>query len=164
MKPKPSRKVGLGRVKRFGDRQPQFTASRGRSQEWQGRTTLESRACVYCGERATTRDHFPPYSSDVKAGGFSLPACSECNRFAGDVWPTNFEKRAAHVKGKIRKKYARILATPDWTAEELSELSGNLREKMAIFPSVKQSIERRLDWDAMTSLRALCARQGIRFL
>jgi DNA invertase Pin-like site-specific DNA recombinase len=37
--------------------------------------------CVYCGERADSDEHFPPTS--YRNLGYILPACRECNSFAG---------------------------------------------------------------------------------
>ena len=44
--------------------------------------------CVYCGEAATDRDHFPPRPYCC---GYLLPACESCNNTAASWHPFNFE-------------------------------------------------------------------------
>lgn len=68
--------------------------------------------CVYCGEHATTDEHFPPQACGND--GWIIPACSECNSLANTEWPYNFEERCNYVKEKINKRYPqKVLSTLD---------------------------------------------------
>lgn len=60
--------------------------------------TVRGAPCVYCGDRATTRDHIIPKSSggtDSKRNG--APACHPCNNAKGSV----------HVRGIVAAKVHR---------------------------------------------------------
>ena len=78
------------------------------------RRRIRGNQCVYCGLSADTEDHFPPQS--LTHLGVLLPACRECNSMAGTEWCFDFELRCAYVKDKLRKKYQKVLQTPDWHA------------------------------------------------
>src|SRR5438105_4315346 len=89
--------------------------------------------CAYCGEFASTRDHVVPRSWT----GSAKPrwnqsewvwACSECNSLLGSSIFDTFVDRREFIREKLRLKYKKLLATPDWTEAELSELHGRLRK------------------------------------
>ena len=109
--------------------------------------------CTYCGDTATTKDHFPPASYCLS--GWLLPACSECNCFAGTAWPIEFEYRANHVKRRLREKYHRVLRTPDWSSEELAELGPNLRNEAIRWVLKKRHVQERLAWSAVIYLDSI---------
>lgn len=109
--------------------------------------------CVYCGEVATEDEHFPP--ATFSARGFILPACSECNRLAGTEYGTDFEKRSDRVKDKIRSKYARAVATPDWSPEEIGELGRGLRSGVVAWNEKIKTTRRRLAWSAVAYLQSI---------
>lgn len=109
--------------------------------------------CVYCGERPTTLDHFPP-AVHCRAG-FLLPACSECNMFAGDRWATNFPMRLKHVKDKIRLRYKRLLKTPAWAAEEIAELGYSIAKSIGHFSLKTAVLKERLAWDGLSYVASI---------
>jgi hypothetical protein len=75
------------------------------------RRVIKGDRCIYCGEAATCRDHFPPYTVEpVK--GWLLPSCTECNLLAGDRHPYSFKKRATYVRDMLAHRYKRLLETP----------------------------------------------------
>lgn len=95
----------------------------------------KSNRCQYCGEHATTEDHFVPISvaahlirSGIRPNNlFLLPACLECNVLAGDAVFDSIEEKRKFIQDKIEKKYKAILKIPQWKYHELDELGYNLR-------------------------------------
>jgi hypothetical protein len=67
------------------------------------RISIAGRWCVYCGELATTREHYPPRTST--RGGFILPCCLLCNVTIGARWPFSFTRRTAEVQLKRKIAY-----------------------------------------------------------
>lgn len=114
------------------------------------RTRLRGFDCLYCGEVAETEEHFPP--SSHSALGFILPACRECNSFAGTEWPDDFEARAQHVKGKLAQRYAKEIATPEWRDDELRQLGPNLRREAIRWRKRCEIARRRIVWNAIVYL------------
>lgn len=101
--------------------------------------------CVYCGEPATTKDHFPPKSASKT--GVLLPACNECNGFIGNRYPFDFDGRCASIKLRIKNKYMKILNSPSWSEEELNELTDKLRSYVENGFKQKELIRCRIDWN-----------------
>lgn len=103
-------------------------------------------SCIYCGEHANSREHFPPAS--LTRFGVILPACTECNCFAGTYWNTDFRERAEYVKQKIRSRYKKMLNVPDWSKAELDKLGYNLQTKIRAWQRQKEILRERLAWNA----------------
>src|SRR5437867_69982 len=63
------------------------------------------RICVYCGDPATTLDHFVPWTQNAdNSTGNLLPACGPCNSAAGNrVFMSFEEKRAAILDARARR-------------------------------------------------------------
>lgn len=75
-----------------------------------------------------------------------LPACLECNILAGArVFQTVGDKRR-YVQSKIRQKYARVLAAPSWTDEEIDDLGFTLRTHVRHCQVAKKLTVERLAW------------------
>lgn len=111
---------------------------------------------MYCGEAASSRDHFVPRAFKAKIqdlgwakkGDIVVPACRECNSTANDkVFGTLREKRA-YVHDRYRKKYAKVLAMPRWSDEELAELGPTLRTAVVAGIRAQESLKARLRWPA----------------
>lgn len=109
------------------------------------RKTIVGDFCCYCGELATTREHFPPLVA--VHWGLILPACKECNAFAGTEWCFDFEMRISHIKQKIKYKYRRCLQTPDWEQDAISELGYGLKDGVITWGELKKIIEKRIAWN-----------------
>ena len=120
--------------------------SRRRIGERRYRVNLKGTQCVYCGERADTKDHFPPYS--WSSTGFLLPACTECNVMAGDRWPDNFEMRVKVVKESLRWKYRHVLKTSRWADAQLNDIGYTLRTAVEPWREQRKIMVERLDWSA----------------
>jgi len=114
------------------------------------RTRLRGDFCVYCGEAATTVEHFPP-RTDTKRG-FLFPCCRECNSFAGTNYPRNLPSRIEHVKKKIKQSNKKYLCLPEWTAKEIRALSGNLRRMVNLGLAKKLAAQERIDFDSLAYL------------
>jgi hypothetical protein len=117
------------------------------------RVRLTGPDCVYCGEVANTVDHFPPLA--VTSHGFLLPACSECNNFAGTRNPFDFRTRIERVKHKIKTKYRAALRIPHWYEEEIDELRGVTKLDVKRGKRLRERTISRIDWDVEAYLATL---------
>jgi hypothetical protein len=116
---------------------------------------LHGDRCSYCGDRATTDDHFPPYATTLR--GWILPACLECNGLAGTAHGRNFEARVRHVKTALRERYRSLLAAPSWSAHDLDELGSTLRSAVMQGEVERDRILARLGWSTSAYLANLDA-------
>jgi hypothetical protein len=83
--------------------------------------------CWYCGEQATGVDHVRARSQSLAPGGPTVDACGDCNNSLGSVPLFNTDHRGAFLLRKLSNK-ARRFRMPHWTAEQLEELDGRLRD------------------------------------
>jgi hypothetical protein len=109
--------------------------------------------CIYCGDWATTEDHFPPHC--VTNLGMLFPACLECNLIAGSNYASDFDERCNYVKDGLRRKYARVLGTPDWHKDEIGELGRTLKTSVLRHGALKASLKPRLAWNYKTYLACI---------
>ena len=87
--------------------------------------------CTYCGSVATTVDHVPPRAlRGLNVEHLLLPCCLECNVLLGSFIGLNVKDRKRFLLKKYKNRYARLLKTPDWTAEELLQVGENLRSSI----------------------------------
>lgn len=93
-------------------------------------------SCIYCGEPAEHIDHVLPvrYSNwrdvltpEEREQLATVPACGECNMLAGSKAFHSLGDKRDFIRGKLRKRYAKILDGPIWTDEEMAELGDGLR-------------------------------------
>ena len=115
------------------------------------RHRLYGENCVYCGEIPNSREHFPP--ATYSRTGIIFPACKECNGFAGTAFCCEFSDRVTHVKTKIRQKYRREVDMPDWSEEEIEEVSYNIKTGVQACMKIKKIARERLVWNAEQYLR-----------
>jgi 5-methylcytosine-specific restriction endonuclease McrA len=114
----------------------------------------EAYICAYCGLPADTRDHVIPrsYRSQVhyvRAKFTDLTTdivwcCRECNNLASNLVFRSFAAKKRYLKGRIRERYAEVLATPGWSERELNELGRTLRTHVEAALRLKEIIEERL--------------------
>ena len=110
--------------------------------------------CIYCGMRATTKDHFVPLSvvamlstcGDMVTGKFLVPSCGECNAIASDRPFKTVAANRRFIHQRLRKKYKRLLAMPNWTPGEKEELGWTLRSSVEAGMAQKSVLEQRLAW------------------
>jgi hypothetical protein len=117
------------------------------------RIIIRGEFCLYCGAVATTEDHFPP--ATVSMHGLILPACNECNNLAGTEYSYDLGMRYLCVKTKLKRKYKRILSSPDWTNKELSEVSYNLRCGVLEWQKREEKLQKRIAWNAVSYLASI---------
>lgn len=92
--------------------------------------------CYYCGEPCDCLDHQPPISvidkmvtAKIKFEAFKIPSCNHCNNILHSVATKTVKERFDLLKKRLyKKRYKEIIATTQWTDEELSELGANLRQ------------------------------------
>lgn len=89
--------------------------------------------CVYCGDAAGHWDHVVPHSFIAVGARRTwnagvLPACYRCNGILGNLIFDSLDERLGHVAKRMEAKHRKILRTPDWTDEEMAEISPNLRK------------------------------------
>lgn len=116
--------------------------------------------CVYCGQTGSTRDHLEPVTWTGEAARrfvVTVPACGECNSMIGDSFAPTVPARRAIAHAGIRKKYKRILNRVSYTADELDEFEGMLREAVIDGMAERTYVLSRLVWpdDEGYDVRAL---------
>lgn len=125
-------------------------AGRGRFLSKIFRERCHGENCLYCGETATTDEHFPPHSLTLR--GWIFPACFECNVLAGVKFPTDLARRIAYVKARLKNRYARDLRHPHWSAREMIGMSENFVSMIQLANDRKGRIQNRIGWDAQNYL------------
>jgi hypothetical protein len=116
------------------------------------RKRLTGSRCVYCGQLADCIDHFPPQS--LTFVGWLLPACKECNYFAGTFYGLDFWERVEYIRRLLRNKYGKVLNVPDWTKNEMRELGYSLKRlsKVESWKQQKEVLKERLVWNVKVYL------------
>ncbi len=110
------------------------------------RLHIDGFLCVYCGEEANTKEHYPPKS--FCKWGVIAPSCDHCNKTAKHFHPFNIERRILFIKSQIRKKFNKALNMPDWTQQEIEQLDWKLRTIILTGLEDKRCAQRRLSWDS----------------
>jgi len=91
--------------------------------------------CSYCGQDSDCRDHVIPlvYFGGIRSRSFNstrywlTPACWVCNTLAGSAVFFTIPDKAKYIKQRFLIKYRKILRTPEWTEQELKQVSYKLR-------------------------------------
>jgi len=118
--------------------------------------------CYYCGLPAESTDHVVPQSMlddwirlgdledyDLATGRgrrLTVPSCQQCNSMLGGKYDPTLGDRKMRVKVRLRKKYERVLATPDWTPEQLATLGPRLRGHVERAIRMRDLVRRRIAW------------------
>jgi hypothetical protein len=127
------------------------------------RIKIDGERCVYCGERATCFDHFPPYSVE-RFRGWLLPACAECNALAADRCPYDFEARAMYVKRELIARYRPLLESAALRASEVAELGRGLRGMVERWAAQRAILRQRTAWSAIAYLATIDPKRHVRQL
>ena len=98
--------------------------------------------CTYCGVQwGETRDHVTPVSfthfSRTFDGTKTVPCCKECNALLGNRMFVSVPTRAAYLAGRLKEKNKKLLRIPDWSEEDLEEMSPRMAK------SIKATIDER---------------------
>ena len=107
--------------------------------------------CVYCGDPATCRDHYPPLNriSDYESLNLAreyyllIPSCTHCNSVLGDSLQTTFPERVEALKDKLEAKFTRV---QEWDDDEVLELGPTLRSYVAVETAKDQKKQRRIEY------------------
>ena len=110
--------------------------------------------CVYCGARATTKDHFAPVSIVASLmtfgarviGKFLIPACGECNCIAGNKIFISVGAKRRYIQDRLKQKYAKLLKMPDWSESELNQLGYTLRQATLTGLAQRDYMRARVAW------------------
>lgn len=105
--------------------------------------------CVYCNELSQSGDHIVPITTLMAPRGYTalkdtLPCCLDCNRRLSSFIHADFKERCHLLFKKLlvlAKQYEHL---PDWTQEEMSELSPNLRTHVEYTIQEKLRTDRRI--------------------
>ncbi len=109
--------------------------------------------CYYCGLPATEEDHVIPISS-LRNMPLSLmkeivvPSCPECNRVLSNYFSITLTERKNELRTRLRKRYKKLLASPDWSNEDLRGLDGSLRRHIIALQTKKKQVVERLEYEA----------------
>ncbi len=79
-----------------------------------------------------------------------VPSCAECNGIASNELHHSMHERRMYVKNKLRKKYGKLLAMPDWTDSEIAELEGRLQESVLNTLEAKRRVALRVAYRGLT--------------
>ena len=85
--------------------------------------------CSYCGEFADSFDHVTPVSYRCNSrkneigNKYAVPCCMECNTILSSHLYVTVGSRAEYLLKRYKKKYGRVLKTPEWDTDELEEMS-----------------------------------------
>ncbi|MDE2232528.1 MAG: hypothetical protein KGJ90_00150 [Patescibacteria group bacterium] len=153
----PSRKSNISRYNRF--------FYKILNQEW----------CVYCGDLATTVDHFIPISifasligigADIN-GKILVPACRECNLLAGDKLFKTIGAKRRYLQNRIKERYRKVLNMPFWEEKEISELSPHMQEIVKNGLLEREHVKARIGWKNINNresakLAAVCFSSRVR--
>lgn len=109
--------------------------------------------CSYCGVIANSIDHVPPISARERIVDlglqsrypfFEVPACRECNSTLGARGLWLLSERRAYIKKRLHQRYASILRIPDWSDNELAQMSKNMQGYVTNGLIVRDFIRQRL--------------------
>lgn len=84
-------------------------------------------ACWYCADIADTIDHCLPHCVAGEATR-KVDCCRDCNSRAGAAMFATMGEKAAHIRGKLEKRYRSLLNTPDWSETELDAMGPTMRQ------------------------------------
>lgn len=110
----------------------------------------EEKICIYCGLPSEVLDHILPYAhrdNPLAASWYLAPACAECNGILSDSLQATVGDRIKEAKKRLRKRYKKLLAAPNWTMEELAEMSADFQSRIIKMGYDKKLVEERLQFD-----------------
>lgn len=110
--------------------------------------------CVYCGMDAIARDHLRPFSydnirttrseSNYKDLTNIIPACTDCNNMLSNMMFKSIADKAEYIARRLSVRFKKVLASPDWTEEDLSELGHSLKSYVKKTQNKKKLVQARI--------------------
>jgi 7-cyano-7-deazaguanine synthase in queuosine biosynthesis len=71
--------------------------------------------------------------------------CTSCNSKASDFWAASLSEKAAYLIGKYQNGEKSIRQQPDWSLEELDQLTGGLRGYVKALQNKKRLLMAKLE-------------------
>jgi len=116
--------------------------------------------CHYCGLASDTTDHVVPQSlletldilDDMETKRIlvsrnrilTVNACRECNSLLSNKYFNTLAQRKQYLKRRLKQRYQKYLALPEWTDTELGTLSSKLRTYVLQGLRAKELVTERL--------------------
>lgn len=106
-------------------------------------------SCVYCGDWYQCRDHVTPLSwlrvyRDYRLSE-TVHCCEQCNRLAGNFIAFSICEKADYLIGRYETKFARALALPEWSRDDIAELGGMLKRRVESNEKLRQIVLLKLE-------------------
>ena len=114
--------------------------------------------CSYCGEYAETYDHVIPISYKhvsrrLEVGNReAIPCCRECNSLLGNVFLHTVSYRAEYLIKKYKRRYSKIIKTPNWDMDELEDMGEGMRKSILARMDMRDILIERLTHLKLTHL------------
>jgi len=108
--------------------------------------------CTYCGDVADTFDHIVPVSyrhnsrNKSENRDMAVPCCRECNSTLQDKLLFTIRERAHYLYNRYSIKYKKILSFPDWSDNELEEMSVEFQRSIRASIVYKSLLNSRIRW------------------
>lgn len=113
-----------------------------------GYRKYDTDACFYCGDEGSSWDHAWPASGDKALAPEEMMVmvrcCVECNGIASNRCFMTLAEKRAFIQGHLERKYKKILAMPNWSGEEISELGRGLQDQVHAGLRLKYAIQNRV--------------------
>ena len=117
-------------------------------------------SCYYCGRPASDNEHVIQksilrslrsvsvdlYEEVTRNRKLIVPSCGECNGLLVGTVQFTLSERKLFVKMRLRQKYAKLLAMPDWTEAELADVEGHIRGHILRALREKEIVRARISW------------------
>lgn len=107
----------------------------------------DRRSCFYCGELATEKEHVVP--RHTKYPTWVVLSCRECNNLAGRETHVSVLEKMDSIRSLRGKRYRKLLRSPEWTVDELEELSYNLRTSIEAQMRARDIVKTQLKWNPL---------------
>ena len=137
---------------------------------------METKKCYYCWDDATTIDHIVPvsyyYSWKRKSLHLTstywknnlIDCCRECNSIAGNKVFDDIEEKKLYIQDRIRNKYKKLINMPNWTDDEINELTWTLKKEIKIQVLARKWILNRVNYPVELFNNSLLNRDIKKFL
>ena len=117
-------------------------------------------SCYYCGLPATDTEHVIQRTAlrSLQSVGIDVlqevtgqrkllvRACRECNALLIGTFQFSLAERKTFVKMRLRQRYAKLLAMPSWSEEELDSIEKHLRSHIVNALREKKIVQERISW------------------
>ena len=102
-------------------------------------------SCTYCRRTLDIQRHHVIPCSYLGYRSYDnlanlIPVCGECNNFISDLIFKSDDDLRFHLIKKYKHKYKKALNLPNWSHEELNELSQTFQESIKSLEALKQAI------------------------